>query len=183
MSGIDAAAMEELEEFYRDLEKRLDPLRALHQERLRCGAGCADCCVDGITVFGIEADRIRRRRAGILDGEEPAPVGVCAFLDGGGRCRIYEDRPYVCRTQGLPLRWIERRPDGMVAEMRDICPRNEEGPPVEALDAGACWTLGPFEGRLAGLQAAVDGGEGSRVPLRSLFRRGAALPPEGGKKT
>ena len=49
--------------------------------------------------------RVRRRKAtGIEEGA--GPEGACAFLDGEGGCRVYPDRPYVCRTQGLPLRWI-----------------------------------------------------------------------------
>ena len=39
------------------------------------------------------------------------------------------------------------------------------------LAADACWTLGPFEGRLASLQHARDGGAMRRVALRDLFRR------------
>jgi hypothetical protein len=35
----------------------------------------------------------------------------------------------------------------------------------------ACWTIGPFEGALAGMQAKVAGGALRRVPLRAMFRR------------
>jgi len=171
MSGGGEEIRGRMERFYRELEEELAPLRRRHAARLRCGPGCAACCVDGLTVFPVEAEMIRRRHAALLERGGPGPAGGCAFLDGRGRCRIYENRPYVCRTQGLPLRWIETGPEGVPVEMRDICRLNEEGPPVESLDADACWTLGPFEGTLAGIQAAADGGESPRVPLRSLFRR------------
>ena len=76
----------------------------------------------------------------------------------------------MCRTQGLPLRWLAEGPDGTV-EMRDICHLNEAGPPLEEIDAAECWTLGPVEGALAQTQADVDGGQLRRVSLRSLFAR------------
>ena len=157
-----------LERFYRDVDEAASRLAAVHGARLACRPGCAQCCVDGTTVFAIEAAHIASRRGALLSGAEPHPYGACAFLDGGGRCRIYEDRPYVCRTQGLPLRWTEERGGGGLVELRDICPLNDEGTPVEELPAEECWTIGPFEERLALADIAFDGG--GRVPLRSLFR-------------
>ncbi|MBI3798314.1 MAG: YkgJ family cysteine cluster protein, partial [Deltaproteobacteria bacterium] len=103
--------------------------------------------------------------------ETPHTEGACAFLNEEGACRIYAHRPYVCRTQGLPLRWIEEREDGSVSEMRDICPLNERGEPLENLAEEACWSIGPFEGRLARLQAAAGNGEMQRIALRDLFMR------------
>ncbi|MCW5831142.1 MAG: YkgJ family cysteine cluster protein [Labilithrix sp.] len=152
------------------------PVERLAAARLRCRAGCADCCVDDLTVFVIEADVIRRHHADLLETAEPHPHGGCAFLDAGGRCRIYAHRPYVCRTQGLPLRWLEEDElEEEIIESRDICPKNVDGgPPLEELDADACWTLGPFEQRLAAQQHRVDGDRGERVALRSLFARGDA---------
>ena len=77
----------------------------------------------------------------------------------------------MCRTQGLPLRWWDRDCGGAVTEYRDICPLNEDGPPLDRLPEAACWTLGPTEGRLAALDGAAGGGEPRRVALRDLFRR------------
>ncbi len=136
-----------------------------HAARLHCRRGCSACCVDGITVFEIEAERIRAHHADLLASGAPHPRGACAFLDGEGACRIYADRPYVCRTQGLPLRWLDERRS---AELRDICPLNEAGEPIESLPADECWTLGPFERRLAELQRRF-GHDGERITLRELF--------------
>ncbi len=147
------------------------PLEAAHAARLQCRAGCTGCCVDDLTVFEVEAERIRRAHPTLLETAAPHPPGACAMLDAAGRCRIYDARPYVCRTQGLPLRWVEEAADARVVERRDICPLNEPGPPLDALPAEACWALGPFEDRLARVQEAVDGGVGRRVPLRSLLAR------------
>ena len=84
-------------------------------------------------------------------------LGNDIFLGSEGECRIYAIRPYVCRTQGLPLRWIEDDID-----YRDICELNDV--PVETLEPEACWTIGEFEERLARMQ-----GDGKRVALRDLF--------------
>jgi hypothetical protein len=161
------SAFDALERLYSDADEAVRRLAAIHGARLACRPGCGQCCVDGMTVFAIEAANISRRHAPLLSGAEPHAAGACAFLDEVGRCRIYDDRPYVCRTQGLPLRWTEERGDGAVVELRDICPLNDGGIPVEELPSGECWTIGPFEERLALADIAFGGGR--RVPLRSLF--------------
>jgi len=141
---------------------------------LRCGQGCTACCQDDLTVFEVEALRLRAEYAPLLDAGEPGPVGACAFLGTDGACRAYEARPYVCRTQGLPLRWLEEDGDGGGQEYRDICPLNADptGTPLVELEPAAFWTLGPWEDQLRLIQEALDGGEGRRVPLRGLFARG-----------
>lgn len=154
---------------YREVDQQVGRLYTLHASRLVCRYGCHRCCIDGLTVFEVEAENVRRHHADLLVGGDPHPEGTCAFLDPAAACRIYEYRPYVCRTQGLPLRWIEQRPDGTSLELRDICPLNDQGQPVEALPDGECWTIGPFEGELARLQARMDGGALRRVSLRALF--------------
>ena len=153
------------------MDRDADRLARHHAQRLHCRKGCSGCCVDGITVFEVEADRIRRNHADLLAAGEPHRAGACAFLDDESACRIYEDRPYVCRTQGLPLRWFDEV-DGERVEYRDICPLNEEGPPLEELPAAECWTIGPAESRLAELQSRADR-TGSRVELRDLFASSA----------
>ncbi len=160
---------ERLSLLHREVDEAAASLERLHAERLQCRRGCHDCCVDGITVFEVEAERIRRNHRSLLDEGVPHPEGACAFLDEQGACRIYADRPYVCRTQGLPLRWFDEQ-GGETVELRDICPLNEQGPPIEELPAEACWTLGPFESRLAELEQERDRAM-KRVPLRELFAR------------
>ncbi len=93
------------------------------------------------------------------------------MLDADGACRLYAARPYVCRTQGLPLRWAEADPDNadQAIELRDICPLNADGPPLDSLPDDQLWTLGPVEQRLAAAQAMHPAGHDARVPLRGLF--------------
>ena len=152
-----------------EIDAAARPVAEANRARMQCKKGCDGCCVDNLSVFVIEAERIRSRYPELLASGTPAPPGRCAFLDEDGACRIYADRPYVCRTQGLPLRWWDEGPDG-VAEFRDICALNEpHGSPLVDLKTDECWTLGPFEGRLAQLESERCGGGLERVRLRDLF--------------
>jgi hypothetical protein len=122
-----------------------------------------------LTVFEVEAERIRQHHRSLLSSASPHSPGRCAFLDEDGACRVYDDRPYVCRTQGLPLRWFEDDDRGRTVELRDICPLNDRpDEPLAELSDEACWTIGPFEQRLAELQKGYDGSL-RRVRLRDLF--------------
>lgn len=159
---------EKVEALHRRIDKATQPLEERHQGRLTCKLGCSTCCVDGLTVWEVEAEVIREHFSRFLIEEEPHPVGACAFLDNAGACRIYEHRPYVCRTQGLPLRWLDEY-EGDWVEFRDICELNEAGEPLESLPESACWSLGEVEAELASLQS--ERGEMERVALRSLFEK------------
>jgi len=173
-------ALEGLRALHADVDARATALAERHAVRLQCRAGCAGCCVDELTVFEVEAERIRAEHPELLRDGVPHDVGACAFLDAEGRCRIYSARPYVCRTQGLPLRWLEEgeSPEGggpgEIVERRDICTLNEEGPSILSLDAEDCWSLGPVEERLGALQERFGGSAPRRLALRALFRRRAS---------
>lgn len=169
--------LEWIEAFHRAVDEATAPVVRANEARLQCKAGCAACCVDELTVFEIEAAVIRHHHAELLANGTPHPEGACAFLDESDRCRVYEHRPYVCRTQGLPLRWLaEDEETDEIFESRDICPLNEDGgPPIEELPADQCWLLGPFEQRLADRQRAESADrEAPRVALRSLFTKAAS---------
>lgn len=161
MSDDDIAWVDRLHVVVDELAK---PVATAHAARLACRKGCSGCCSDGLTVFAIEAELIASRHADLLANDTPHEEGACAFLDASGSCRVYAERPYVCRTQGLPLRWVDEDDDGEPFEARDICPLNGAVGPLEELAADALWTIGPIEERLAARQR-----DGRRVALRDLF--------------
>lgn len=168
--------LSQLAELHAAVDAEVAELSALHAERLQCGRGCAGCCLDDLSVFAVEAERIRAEAGELLRSGEPHPPGACAFLDGEGACRVYAARPYVCRSQGLPLRWLEER-EGQVVELRDICSLNEpEGqPPLEELAPESCWPIGPVEARLRELQESHE----PETPLRRVRLRDLFGDPEG----
>ena len=170
-----SSPLDELKSLYSEVDQQTARLVEIHGPRLVCRRGCSMCCADELTVFEVEAQNIRQSHPQLLQTAVPHAAGACAFLDGDGACRIYEDRPYVCRTQGLPLRWLEEEESGDFVELRDICPLNDEGDvePIEELPEDECWSIGPTEERLARLQLQFGEGKLTRIPLRSLFQRDA----------
>lgn len=166
-----ARVIDQVERLHAAVDVMVAPLTAHHAERLQCRVGCTGCCVDDLSVFAVEAATILRHHAQRLATESPHPAGACAMLDGAGRCRIYAQRPYVCRTQGLPLRWLDDQvaDHDAPAELRDICELNETTEPIETLAPERCWTLGPVEARLQSLQS--EASPGVRIKLRDLFVR------------
>lgn len=162
--------LDDVRHLHDEVDRAVSELTVIHGDRLQCRRGCSDCCVDDLTIFDVEAERIRSAYPDLLRTGRPHPAGACAFLDAEGACRIYDARPYVCRTQGVPLRWFEDHDRDGVIEYRDVCPLNEPGPALESLPEDACWTIGPTEGRLASLQDR-RGDAVNRVSLRSLFPR------------
>jgi hypothetical protein len=169
------SVLDALEELHAGIDRAAARLAARHGDRLKCGRGCSACCQDDLTVTGVEAGRIRRGHGELLERGIPHPADACAFLDGEGACRIYLDRPAVCRTQGLPLRVLFEDEDDEIAEHRDICPLNVEGgPALGELAEDDCWLIGPVELALAALDRRYQGDDAPRTALRSLFRSPAA---------
>lgn len=173
--GDDGASLAALRSLHAEIDREAARVAKLNEGRLRCERGCSACCLDDLTVRRVEAERIRAAHPNLLKEGEPGPLGACAFLDERGACRIYEDRPSVCRSQGLPLRVLFEEGD-TIAERRDICPLNlDGGPPLERLEEHACWLVGPFELRLAAIDDAAAEAEEldveDRVGLRTLFER------------
>jgi Fe-S-cluster containining protein len=160
-----------LQKLHERIDARAGELARRHEQRLRCERGCDSCCVDDLTVFLVEAERIRISHQALLRDGIPHPPGACAFLGSAGECRIYADRPYVCRTQGLPLRWFTEDGSGEICEKRDICPLNAEGPALDDLPEEACWLIGPVELELGNLQAEIRDPHENRIALRALFDR------------
>lgn len=163
--------LQTIEELYKEIDTQTEYIETTHHNRLHCRKGCFSCCVEDISVFEVEAENIRHHHSELLEKELPHPVGVCAFLSSKGACRIYENRPYVCRTQGLPLRWIEETDQNETIEMRDICPLNDDGEPIETIPEAHCWTIGPVEEALAKLQSCIGENAQNRVFLRDLFKK------------
>lgn len=172
------ATLEAVAALHREVDRAAARIADALGPRLRCRRGCAGCCRDDLTVFAVEAAWIAAGYPDLLQSGAPHPPGGCALLDEAGACRIYPRRPTVCRTQGLPLRFTRPGPEpGSIEEVRDICPLNDPGePPLVELPEEQCWLLGPFEARLAALQAEETPGALRRIPLRQLFRRGRSEP-------
>lgn len=170
--SVAEGALRDLGALHDEVDRETRALAVIHADRLQCRRGCHACCVDELTVTQLEAERIRRAHPDLLATGTPSPVGACAFLDGEGACRIYADRPLVCRVQGLPLRIYFEDEEEEIEERRDICPLNLEGGlPLDSLPDEQCWLVGVYELRLATLDERAGGSDEARVRLRDLFTR------------
>jgi hypothetical protein len=88
-----------------------DKISQKHATQMECKKGCSKCCKTDISVFEIEADRILEWFSALSESEQsrlkslwatPHQAEHCAFLYDD-QCTVYEARPLICRTQGLPL--------------------------------------------------------------------------------
>lgn len=115
---------------YQELVKRVDLLCDSIGERLKghlaCRKGCDDCCLH-LSLFAVEAASVAEAIR-ILPALQQQKLreraknarhdGPCPLLEDHV-CLIYQARPMICRTHGLP---ILSRVDGN-AEV-DFCPEN-----------------------------------------------------------
>ena len=130
---------------------------------LNCKPGCCHCCQDDLTMTPAEAAVIKKLFPD-LKHQKPHAKGLCPFLDDQGLCRIYEARPYICRTHGLPLRWISE--DGN--EQRDICEINESCADILTLPQESCWNSDTAEMQLSLINLCTYG-DYARVSMRDFF--------------
>lgn len=195
--GFDASELDSLRRFYESVETTTQELIATttRDQKLNCKRGCGGCCIDGLSVSPLEAayiftladrKKIREPISGsaaqvvLVDLDLDAMVreggGRCAFLAEDNSCTIYEQRPYVCRHFGLPLRWDSGESDrnaGEVHEARDICPLNEDclDAPIEQLPAEQCFPVDEVWETLDTLQASSNEGEEEQgMALRDLHQ-------------
>ena len=97
-----------IDELHAKVDAFFQAAREAQPAAFNCRAGCADCCQVDLSVFPVEAEPMVTAFQA-LPGEVRAAAATrahagkhCALLDPEERrCVIYEDRPLICRTQGL----------------------------------------------------------------------------------
>jgi Fe-S-cluster containining protein len=106
------------------------PIAQRRAADLACARGCARCCTAGLTVLSVEAEAIvaHLEEHGISARPAPPPGG-CDFLDAEGACTIYDARPVVCRSHGLPVRMKREAEEPARGELRvlgdvEVCALN-----------------------------------------------------------
>ncbi|QWV98826.1 YkgJ family cysteine cluster protein [Geomonas nitrogeniifigens] len=98
---------------------------------ITCRAGCDACCRH-LSIFAVEAAALRKAlrelpaeqaelvRAKARETREGSP---CPLLHDG-LCLLYQARPIICRTHGLPLLLLREGERSV-----DFCPENFQGLP------------------------------------------------------
>ena len=160
--------------FYQKVDEAcLNLIKALNQNgiQLNCKKGCSQCCQDNLTMTKAEAEVIHKLFPDI-GNQSPHPVGKCPFLGNDNACRIYPARPYICRTHGLPLKWLEDSDasddNQEVFEQRDICELNEKALDLLTLPSDLCWNSDTAETQLAIMNLCTFDNH-DRIPMRQLF--------------
>ncbi len=92
-------------EEYRSLVCEVDELgeklSTEHKTHMKCKKGCDLCCMD-YSVFPVEYYAIQNALEEQSVDFQDSVDGSCIFLKDHV-CQIYENRPVICRTHGLPL--------------------------------------------------------------------------------
>ncbi len=125
------------------VDRHFDDALARTPEGFACKPGCWECCRPRFSVFEVEAAPIRQALAdmAVHDPEtrervrqqgHDAELGHCALLIDG-RCSVYEQRPMICRSHGLPVGFQD--PDDAQGVFVDHCPLNfvDAEVPVESV--------------------------------------------------
>lgn len=100
--------MNEIKKEYLEIRNNIDKattkLEEEHKSHMKCKAGCDMCCMD-YSILPVEFYYIKDK----ISKSEIPPGNVkhkkdtdCVFLKDH-RCSIYNERPVICRTHGLPL--------------------------------------------------------------------------------
>src|SRR5262245_41766590 len=129
--------MSSYKEFIEQVDRLAAKLQARYSTHLVCRAGCSGCCHHHLSVFAVEAeaaraaiealpapirDRVEGQAREVIKREAQGVPAPCPLLVDD-RCSIYQSRPLICRTQGLPL--LMETEDG--GQEVDFCPLNFTG--------------------------------------------------------
>jgi Fe-S-cluster containining protein len=155
--------VESVDSLCREVFRRYGPV-------LACSRGCDGCCRH-LSLFPVEAVALRLAldtldrpaRSGILSRAAGARGDACPLLSRG-LCLMYDHRPIICRTHGMPI--LVRTEAG---EKVDFCPMNFAG--ISRLDREAVIDLERLNTALAlvnriFVERELDGADlPERIPL------------------
>jgi Fe-S-cluster containining protein len=160
---------------YCDLVSRVDreikKMAELHGTRLRCEPGCSRCCTIS-SVLPLEA-ALLRQAVGRLDDhvkkEMQAQTGgsSCPLLVDR-LCVVYQSRPLICRTHGLPIAYVDYERQAIEVS---ACPLNFADD--YDFDQQELFFIDPFNGELGRLNEEYCAAQGinskMRVPMQDLL--------------
>ncbi len=110
------------------VQEKTQEIEQRNQADILCKKGCSGCCRSGLSVSPIEFDFISsfltespEALKEALDAERDLRKSPesCGFLTLSGSCSIYEVRPIICMSHGIP---IQARIDEQI--QKSVCPLN-----------------------------------------------------------
>lgn len=95
-----------------EIDKRSEQLFSQHKKHVQCKNGCHYCCMD-YSILPVEFYSVMEELKD--SGKKPVWLETsneddCIFLENRS-CTIYKHRPVICRTQGLPLIFMNEEGD------------------------------------------------------------------------
>lgn len=108
---------EEYSNLLGDVDSLAEQLTKRYRSQLACRAGCSSCCGHDLSIFEAEAAAVRSalpalpihvrerviHQARLVQARKVREEYVACPLLVDDLCAIYDARPIICRTQGLPL--------------------------------------------------------------------------------
>jgi len=159
---------------YRQLLETLDAeisrVGEMHAATISCGPRCSSCCL-AFSVLPIEAACLRKAIAALpstsrerLRKNLTEDTDLCPLLIDD-LCSVYAARPVICRTQGLPLAYVDEERQAIEVS---ACPLNF--PDDYAFAPESLLFLDGFNARLSELNRVWCRTQGlppdRRIPLR-----------------
>jgi len=90
-----------------DIEAFCNQLTQVHVNSLECKKGCCTCCVN-LSVYPVEFHALKQiaENKNELKNISWDDNESCGFLKNN-KCQMYEIRPIICMTHGLPILFLE----------------------------------------------------------------------------
>ena len=138
-----------------------------HAQRFACRLGCDGCCQTERTVSDVEYAGLQRGWARLDDATRARlrareGDGCPLLLDGG--CALYDERPLICRSHGLPI---------LMDGRRDVCPLNFTDLSIDLLDDTDILSVDTITAILVAVNGVycseTDGDPHRRRPVSALF--------------
>lgn len=88
-----------------EVDLLVDALADRLQDHIRCAPGCSSCC-RAFSLCSLEASLLATLHRSVSSVSLPRVDDRCRLLVDD-RCSIYAHRPLICRTQGLPIGYVD----------------------------------------------------------------------------
>ena len=173
MSAAERSVLTPYYSLREEIDSLCESLEKVHEKQLNCKKGCDLCCM-AISVFPVEFYAIRAELDFEALPELPIPTDAaqCRFLVDHS-CTIYNSRPIICRTHGLPL--LYRSMDSEEYEL-SLCELNFKEYDFEDFDEENTYPMDRINSQLYRINkdfaAGFEGGrynEQDRIPLSDLI--------------
>ncbi|MBU4117838.1 MAG: hypothetical protein KJ555_03670 [Proteobacteria bacterium] len=157
-----------------DLDAEIARIAKMHGAAISCSPGCASCCLP-FSVLPIEAACVLKAINAMppdsrdtLGRNRTKDTDHCPLLIDD-LCCIYAARPVICRTQGLPLAYVDEERETIEVS---ACPLNF--PEEYTFTPEKLLFMNGFNTRLADLNLAWCREHGltpdKRIPLKDILR-------------